>query len=246
MSFAMQKPSQSRTAHPTAGRPALRLDSTEQFCPDLLNGLHALAQPLSVLRAASEVLALPRLQGADQQKYIQTWCEQVERACLLFSEVQDMVAARLVAADRVRFDLWELLNPMIDQQRTLLHNSGVGIAVTNTAQRLPLCGDAERTANALQAVLRMASVTAARGDVIELHTSSDPVFLQLRFQNSRRHGRKMSSSDKLSLSLAVANITSQHGTYDFAEDPFCFSFSLPLDEQASARATRTATRACTH
>jgi hypothetical protein len=221
---------------PVRVNPANRcLDPSDPFGADLLNGLHALAQPLSVLRAASEVLTMPRIGGVDQRHYIETWCAQVERACTLFGSVQNLVATRLIEADRARFDLWELLAPMIDDQRAQLHSTGVGFAVANTVEWAPVLGDAERTAHALAAVLRMAGATASKGDVIELQAFSHPGFMQLRFQNSRRHGRKMNSSDRLSLSLAAANITSQHGTYDFREDPFCFSLALPLDDHGSAQ-----------
>lgn len=236
MSFAMQMHKGAREQEPVGVNPADPcLGPQDPFGKDLLNGLHALAQPLSVLRAASEVLTMPRMQAVDQRHYIETWCAQVERACTLFGSVQDLVATRVIEADRARFDVWELLAPMIDDQRAQLHSSGVGFAVANTVEWAPVLGDAQRTVHALVAVLRMAGATAARGDVIELHTSCDPGFMQLKFQNSRRHGKRMSSSDRLSLSLAVANITSQHGTYDFREDPFCFSLALPLDDHGPAQ-----------
>lgn len=212
-----------------------RFDASDPFCADLRNGLHALAQPLSVLRAASEVLAMPAIQGVDQRRYLEIWCAQVERACDLFGNVQDLVATRIIEAAQDRFDLWELLAPMIDDQRALLHSSGVGIALANAVEWVSIRGDAERTAHALTAVLKMAGSVASRGDVIELYASRLPGFMQIRFQNTRRHGRKMSSSDRLRLALAAANITTQHGSYDFAEDPFCFSVSLPLDDQEPSR-----------
>lgn len=227
----MQKHREREGAQPA--RPIF--DPADPFCADLVNGLHALAQPLSVLRAASEILVLPRMQGVDQRHYIETWCAQVERACTLFGSVQDLMATQLTAADRVRFDMWELLAPMIDDQRALLHSTGVGIAVSNTAPWVPVWGDAARTAHALGAVLKMAATLASRGDVIELHGWCDAGSMQLRFQNTRRHGRKMSSSDRLSLSLAAANITSQHGTYDVAEDPFCFCLALPVEDRGPAQ-----------
>jgi len=243
MSFAMQMHKGEREG----GRRANAYpDPSDAFGADLQNGLHALAQPLSVLRAASEVLGMPRMQAIDQRHYIETWCAQVERACALFGCVQDLVATRLIEADQRRFDLWELLAPMIDDQRAEFHSSGVGIAVANTVEWAPVLGDAGRTAHALAAVLQMAGATASRGDVIELHASCDPGFMQLRFQNTRSHGRKMSSSDRLSLSLAAANITSQQGTYDFAEDPFCFSLALPVDDRAPGQNTMASCADHTH
>jgi len=223
-----------------AGEAGLRMDAPDRFHADLLNGLHALAQPLSVLRAASEAMTLLGKQGIDQGRYVAEFCAQAERACELFTSVQNLVATTLTEAGRARFDLWELLAPVIDDQRVLLESSGVGLAVANQAQWVPICGDAQRTARALAAVMKMAGAVASRGDVIELHASRDPGFLQLCFQNTRRHGKKMSSTDRLTLSLAAASITSQNGTYAFAEDPFCFSLALPLDDHGSGE-YRTAT-----
>lgn len=159
----------------------------------------------------------------------------MERTCQLLSCVQDLVIARLIEAQRVQFDLWELLAPMIQDQRILLQSAGVGIAVAQAEPWEPIVGDEERTKQALKAVLKLAASVSSRGDVIELHSSHPNGFAELTLQNTRSHGKRMNSSQRLNLSLAEVNILSQHGRYHFAEDPFRVSLALPMQDLGPVR-----------
>jgi len=201
-----------------------------RFYADIIEGLHAIAQPLTILRAAMEVLALPERAAIDQRRYLDISTKQVERTCNLFSCLQDLVAAKLNEAQAVRFDLWEVLSPMIEDRRASLQASGIGIVVARHEPEEPVVGDVERTEQAVAEVLKMAESLSSRGDVIELHASRAHGFCELTLQNTRGHGKRMSSPDRLGLSLAAMNIVSQRGRYRFEEDPFCVSLALPVQE----------------
>jgi len=229
MNSATHKPGPPE-AGPHADRPILAPgDDPGKFYADIVNGLHAIAQPLTILRAAIEVLALPAC-AVDHQRYQEISAKQVERTCHLFTSLQDLVAAKLNDAQRVRFDLWELLGPMIEDRRALLQAAGIGIVVASHHPFEPVLGDLERTEKALAEVLKMAASVSSRGDVIELHASHADGFCQLTLQNTRGHGKRISSPDRLSLSVAAINIVSQQGKYRFVEDPFCVSLALPVQD----------------
>lgn len=201
----------------------------QKLCADLNNGLHAMAQPLTVLRAAIEMLSLPRDMAIDRERYLETAAVQIGRTCALFLSVQDLVSARLVAPSCMRLDLRELTAPLIEHQRLSFEALGIGIAVRRGASWLPVWGDAERTEQAVTAALRTAAQVSSRGDVIELIAAPECGFMQLTLLNTRSHGERVSSSDRLELSLAEVNILSQRGRYAFADDPFRVSLAWPLD-----------------
>jgi len=227
MSSAMQTPSSTAGRGERASVPA---DNTEKLLADIVNGLHAMAQPLTILRVAIEVLSLPEGGAVDHGRYVGISARQIERTCNLFSSLQDLVTANLREAQQERFDLWELLGPMIEDRRALLQASGIGLVVARRDPSEPIVGDAERTEQAIAEVLTLAASLSSRGDVIELHASRGGGFCELTLQNTRGHGKRISSSDRLSLSLACANIVSQQGKYELAEDPFCVSLALPVQE----------------
>jgi hypothetical protein len=227
MSSAMQTPSGTAGAEEQA---SILLDDSQKLLVDIVNGLHAIAQPLTILRAAIEVLSLPEGGAVDHRRYVGISARQIERTCNLFSCLQDLVTASLREAQQVKFDLWELLGPMIEDRRVLLQASGIGLVVARQDPSEPIVGDAERTEQTIAEVLTLAASLSSRGDVIELHGSRRGGFCELTLQNTRGHGKRISSSDRLSLSLACANIVSQQGKYQLAEDPFCVSLALPVQE----------------
>jgi len=201
-----------------------------RFYADLVNGLHAMAQPLTILRSAMEVLALPQAAAIDQRRYLEISAKQVARTCGMFASLQDLVEVQIIEAQRARFDLWELLGPLIEDQRRLLLTSGIGIAASRTGPWAATWGDAGRTEQAVLAVLRTAASVSSSGDVIELRAELTDGLVELTLENTRKHGRRMDSSDRLSLSVAEANILSQNGRYAVIEDPFRVSLALPIEE----------------
>jgi signal transduction histidine kinase len=203
-----------------------------KFHQDLANGLHAMAQPLTMLRAAIEVLALPQSAGIDRQRYLEISAGAVERTCKVFAHLQDLVTVSAVAADRMRFNLWEVIAPLIEDRRKLLELSGVAVAAVGNESWVPVVGDADRTEQALAAALEIAGDLASKGDVIQLSGTVAEGRLELRLENTRCHGRRVDSVAKLRMALAEANIVSQGGTYKVAEDPFRVYLALPAEVPA--------------
>lgn len=202
-------------------------DGWAKFHQELANGLHAMAQPLTMLRAAIEVLALPQSAGIDRGRYLEISAGAVDRTCHVFGRVQDLVAVTTIAAQRVRFDLWEVIAPVIEERRRRLETSGVAIAAAKTEAWEPIFGDASRTEQAVAVALQMAGELATRGDVIELSKCARNGFVELTIQNTRHHGKRIDSTARLNLALAEANVASQQGSCAFAEDPFRVSLALP-------------------
>jgi hypothetical protein len=206
--------------------------STRKFHDDLINGLHAMAQPLTILQAAIEMLRHPEITGVDQKHYLEISAEQIKRGCDLFSSVQGLVVSNVSQAQLAGFDLWELLEPAIQDQTPRLENSGVGLAVARPEPWPTVIGDAERTEQAFRTVMKTALMTASRGDVIEIRTSRRHGFAEVAVMNTHSHGRRFSSSDRLCMSLAQINIVSQKGRCGCTDDPFSFWFALPGEHAA--------------
>lgn len=202
---------------------------SQAFYADVADGLHAMAQPLTVLRSAVEMLCFP---GAvvNRDHYLRLSAEHLERTCSLFSALQSLVVARVLQAKRTRLDFWEIVAPVLQDHDLAMRPAGIGLAVAPRCGADLFCGDAERTEQAFAGILSATASLASRGDVIEISTAETKGFVSVTIQNSRGHKRRIDSSQRLSLSLARANILSQQGRFELMEDPIRTTLSLPIED----------------
>jgi signal transduction histidine kinase len=212
----------------SAGRDAAPANDHARFCADVANGLHALAQPLSILRAAVEMISVS--EKTARHRYLDVAEQQINRTSRLFSLLQNLVASEMEPAHCAQFDLWELLGTMIEDRKPALRELGIAIAASKPDSPQPVFADAARTQQAMCAVLEIAISNSSPGDRIELKTSQSGGFVEFTVTGADNEARRMSSTDRLNLSLAKLNIVSQQGAFDFCEEPFRISLTLPVCE----------------
>src|SRR5580658_9929230 len=128
-----------------------------QLCAEVADGLHALAQPLSILRSAIELMALPGGTETNRQRYLEMSVRQIDRAATLFSGMQNLLAAEMDPVNCAQFDLWGQLAPLIEDRETALREFGIGISAQKTSLKQPVFGDPERTAQAISVLLEIAA-----------------------------------------------------------------------------------------
>jgi signal transduction histidine kinase len=197
---------------------------------NLSNGMHTMAQPLTVLRSAVAACAMPGLTEEARQFYLNVSSEQVERACAQFQSMQELLIAIQNPADCAPIDLSELLAALAESQKEICGESGVRIEIVASETLRPILGDKERTLQSLVAVLRIAVSLSKSGDTVALLVTSRMSTIALIVQNKHTHGRNLSSSERLSLSVAETNILSQSGSYELTPDPFRVTLTLPIQD----------------
>jgi signal transduction histidine kinase len=195
---------------------------------NLSNGMHTMAQPLTVLRSAVAACAMPGLTEEARQFYLNVSSEQVERACAQFQSMQELLIATQNPAACAPIDLSELLASIAESQKEICGESGVGIEIAASDTLRPILGDKERILQSLVAVLRIAVSLSKSGDTVALLVTSRMSTIALSVQNKHTHGRNLSSSERLSLSVAETNILSQSGSYELTPDPFRVTLTLPI------------------
>lgn len=197
---------------------------------NLSNGMHTMAQPLTVLRSAVAACAMPGLTEEARQFYLNVSSEQVERACAQFQSMQELLIATQIPAACVPIDLSELLVFLAESQKEICGESGVGVEIVASETLRPILGDKERMLQSLVAVLRIAVSLSKSGDTVALLVTSRKDAIALTVQNKHTHGRNLSSSERLSLSVAETNILSQSGSYELMPDPFRVTLTLPIQD----------------
>jgi len=199
-----------------------------RFFANMSEGLHAMAQPLTILRASVAASAALGIDPLKQRRYLDLSTQQMERACSLFEVLQDLVIASQIEADRATIKLADLLAAVAKDQGIAFQAAGVELRMVTSSELPTIRGDANRTRQALSAVLKLAASVSVAGDVVKLLASVRDAHVELIIQNDRVHGKPLNSSERLSLSLVQVNILSQQGEYEHAEDPFCTRMALPI------------------
>jgi signal transduction histidine kinase len=209
---------------------AMRTNGSLNFDAELANGLHAMAQPLTVVRGAIEVLRMPAAADRDPARYLNFASQQIERACQLFDCLQDLMTLRLMEARRNRFDLRKVVTSVVERHTAKLQSQGISLAATRRTPWRPAYGDPQRTEQAVSAALDAAAALASSGDTIELISDSTTDVNEFTISNPRAQVQRVDSSTRLYLFLAEENIISQFGAYQYTESPFCISLIFPVDQ----------------
>lgn len=198
------------------------------FLASMSEGLHSMAQPLTILRSSIAASATPGVDAMKQRRYLDLSSQQIERACSMFEFLQDLVIASQIEADCGPVELADLLATLAQEQGPTLQASGIELSVVTPNELPTVSGDVTRTHLALSTALKLAASVSATGDLIELLVSTCGGYVELITRNERVHGRPLNSLERLSLSLAQANILSQQGEFEFVEASFYTRIALPI------------------
>ncbi len=228
MSFALSKkmPQDVRSAQ----------DASSAFYSQLAEGLHAMAQPLTVVRGALSALTLGKGIAPPQERYVRMSTEQVERLCDLMSGLQDLLDTTQFEAECVSLDLWEIVDLVLEDLEPVLRPSGAQISAVKPNERIYVIGDSIRTEKALRAALKTAASLSSQGDLIQLEVFVGDGVADLVVQNQKRRGKSLGSTERFNLALIQANIRCQAGVYACVEDPLHLSIKLPLQRTECAGA----------
>jgi hypothetical protein len=87
-------------ADPAAVRGEGRQDGGNQYYARLATELHALAQPLTILRSSVVGAGLEGIAPEKRRRYLEISQAQAERACKIFESLQEIVIAAQADAER--------------------------------------------------------------------------------------------------------------------------------------------------
>lgn len=213
-------------------------EASAPACPyvGLADGLHALAQPLTVLRGALGAWKLRRAPEAASDKYLEMSAKQVERMSDLLGCMQDVLEAAAGEPKREQVDPSELLSIVLEGMRSTLREWGGKIERTESDVPIRFCGDSDRTERALRAALRAAVSVSSPGASIRLVTRMCKGQMEIVVEVSTVVGRSLNSTERLNVGLVETNILSQGGAYVCNEDPFHMTISLPANDGEGANA----------
>jgi len=209
-------------------------DERVRLLANMAEALHAIAQPLTILRSSVAAAATVGIDPIKQRRYLELSTQQVERLCSQFECIQDLVIASQTQAECAPIELSGLLAAVVRDKQAELKTSGIELRVVIPGSLPAVLGDATRTLQALLAGLKMAASVSIAGDEVDLLANAGNGYLDLVVRSGRTRGRSLNSSERLGLFLAEMNILSQQGKYECTDDPFRVVLRLPLQNVEGA------------
>ena len=216
-----------------SGESSASRSSSEILCSNLSRGLHAIAQPLTILRAGlgiglASTMSLDELRELAASSYVE-----VERVCGLFDYLQQLVVIGSVKPNLIAAQILPLVANAADGVRVLFEHNGMVLSSTLPDACDPVLIDKVRTHRALSSVLLIVhGLSHARDNVELIVSSSSSNSIQIVVRNPDLYLEKLSEEASLSMALADANIRSQQAGFSWGLQPFSVQFEFQTEQIA--------------
>lgn len=203
----------------------------ETLFRNLSQGMHAVAQPLAVLRASFGNSYVDRMSGDELRELAASSALEIERACRLFSCLQQMVSAESTRANLSAVPVLPLLAHVVDGVKLLFDEGGVFLR-TVTPESCPAVRiDRERTLEALSSVLLVAHAVSRAQETVELVASLPSAgMVRIEVRNAQSEAAAMEAEQRLGMALAETNIRSEQGSLAWSLQPFRVQIELQRAE----------------
>ena len=203
-----------------------RAEQTEILCSDLSQCLHAVAQPLGILRMGLEREHIAGMDEAELKKLVTSAEAQVERLCSLFSGMQarvDVETRPTLIATRV----FPLLMEATDGLQLLFESDGISLHTESSDDLEQVLTDRLRAHTALTMILLAVHKISRPGDSVRV-TASDCCTgrVQISIENMNADLEFMSADMDLKRALAEALVRSQEADFSYSAKPFCVKIAF--------------------
>ncbi len=197
------------------------------LCSNLAHGIHAAAQPLTILLASLNPAHTDQMSTEELRELTASSSEEVQRVCTLFSYLQDLVVAESIRPKLSATAIRPLIASAAAGVQVLFHKQGIILSST-VPETCPLVLiNGPRTLRALSSVLLTAQTLSSARDHVEMIVSTSAHGLQIVVRNLNLSLASTSAEARLSMAAAEANIRSQQAGFVFSQRPFHVLIDLP-------------------
>ena len=200
--------------------------ASETFCSQLSQGMHAAAQPLTVLLASLSRANTDSMSTAELRELTESSAVQVQRVCMLFRSLQQLVMAEGNKAHLFPCPILPVLAHVVDGVDLLFLKAGVSLRLSVPDYCPPVFLDRARTIQALTSVLLIAHAVSSARDTVELILTSTADTVQIVIRNVDSQVRGMNAEAQLSMAVAEANMRSQDARFRLSLRPFQVQIEL--------------------
>ena len=194
--------------------------STEYFCSNLSLGLHAVAQPLTIVRASLVKSYTNRMTREELQELTGTLAFEVERVCALFSCLQQLVHIESTKPHLSALPILPLLTYAAEGVDLIYNKSDMLLSSVLPDSCETIVANRERTIEALSGILLIAHSLSHSKETVELIVSPSLKTVRVVVQNVNTQVSALNAQASLNLAVAGANIRSLGATLSWSFQPF--------------------------
>ena len=211
--------------------PSVLRSSVDAFCGDLIEGMHAMSQPLTILRGSFGATDVAGQSIEDLRKLVRRSAREVERVCVLFNYLRQFVEIERLEAEPEIQDLSRLLGHAVEGVDLLFVEAGVGLNLEQPGGTIPnVLIDGSRLEQAVCGILLGILGLAGRGNQVVVTTTAQNGFVRITFSTSLVPVGPLVAETKLSMALAAANLRSQGGNMTWRDEPLFAQIILPITD----------------
>jgi hypothetical protein len=199
----------------------------ESLCSNLSHGIHAAAQPLTVLLASLSKAHTDRMSTEELRELTASSSEEVQRVCTLFGYLQELVVAESIKPKLSATAILPLLGSAVEGVQLLFHQHGIILSSTVSATCPLVLINGPRTLRALSGVLLTVHALSRAQDHVEMIASTSAHGMQIVIRNLSLSLASTSAEVRLSMAAVEANIRSQQAGFVFSQRPFHVLIDLP-------------------
>jgi hypothetical protein len=199
-----------------------------RFCSSLAQGIHAAAQPLTVLLASLSKAHTDPLNTEELRQLTASSAIEIQRVCTLFSSLQQMVMAECIKPQLTPSPVLPLLTYVAEGVELLFRESSIPFHCVLPDSCPPALINHSRTTQALSRVLLVVhGLSTGGGGPVELAATSSAEAVHIVVSSHRTSKNAISPENSLSLAVAEANMRSQQAGYSMTLQPFAVHIDLP-------------------
>lgn len=206
---------------------SVQRSALKNLCSNLAVGLHAAAQPLTILRANLDRCQSDRRIVSESRELVEDSVMEVMQLCTLFKCMRELVIAESDEPELSAMPILPLLVRVMDGVNLLYIKDGMLLSLMMPDTCQPVLIDRERTLDALTTVLLIAHGMSRAQDTIELIASSRSAkVVQVIVRNVKSYAPEMNAEASLGMALAESNIRSQKAKFSLSLQPFSVQIGL--------------------
>jgi hypothetical protein len=201
--------------------------ASEILCSNLAKGIHAAAQPLSVLLASLSKGHTDWMNSDELRELTASSAVEVQRVCTLFNCLQQLVIAESIKPQLSPTPILPLLGFAVEGLSLVFQQNGITLSsvVPDTCPLVLI--NRVRTLQALSRVLLVVHGLSGVQDVVELIASCSANAVQIVVRNLHLSVAGINPEASLSLAVAEADMRSQQAGLSVSLQPFTVRFDLP-------------------
>jgi hypothetical protein len=201
--------------------------ASEILCANLAQGIHAAAQPLTVLRASLSKCNTDRMNSDELRELTASSAVQVQRVCTFFSGLQQLVMAESIKPQLSPTPVLPLIAYAVEGLDLVFQHDGITLSSVVPDTCPPVLINRARTLQALSRVLLVVHGLSGAQDVVELVASSSANAVQIVVRNLHLSVAGINPEASLSLAVAEADMRSQQAGLSLSLQPFTVRIDLP-------------------